>query len=208
MVRDYTKWAVQEALGWQEFENICTAYLYCQHGYRDIRQAGRVADQVRDAVILHHDYHERIVFAFSKEQSPLSRPMAKFFRDYNRWRGQGLQRFVFVSSQDLRSGKIDVPRGLDDPPVTIFDINDLVLFLDYTPEGHEVKRQHGIEIVGGMEPQPPSIGDEIPPPASRFSVLSLEDVSHAAAKRYTANILIPPIGSRAAVRTLVAEAVA
>lgn len=205
MPRDYTKWIVQEALGWQAFEDICVAYLFCQQGYHQIRQAGRVADQGRDAVVL-CDQHEREVFAFSKERAPLSRSTAKFFRDYDRWRGSGIKRFVFVSSQDLGSGKIDTPKELDDPPVEIYDITDLVLFLDYTPAGHEVKRAHGFELLGGILPVAQPREEQIPPPASRFTVLSLEDVSHAAAKRYTANILVTPLGSRGQVRQIVSEA--
>jgi len=204
--RDYTKWIVQEALGWQEFEDVCVAYLFCQQGYHQIRQAGRVADQGRDAVVL-CDRHVREVFAFSKEQAPLLRSTAKFFRDYDRWRGSGIERFVFVSSQDLGSGKIDTLKELDDPPVEIYDITDLVLFLDYTPEGHEVKRQHGFELSGGVMLVSQVAEKEIPPPANRFTVLTLEDVSHAAAKRYTANILVSHIDSRGQVRQIVAEVV-
>jgi hypothetical protein len=208
LARNYTKWAVQEALGWQEFEDVCVAYLFCAQGFRHIRQAGRVGDQGRDAVVLLHDQRERVVFAFSKEQSPLSGNSAKFFRDYDRWRGSGIERFVFVSSKDLGANKIDLPKGLDDPPVDIYDITDLVRFLDLTPEGLEVKRQHGLELAGGVMAVPQTTEQEIPLPASRFTVLSLEDASHAAAKRYTANILIPPPGSREHVRPIVAEAVA
>lgn len=208
MGRNYTKWAVQEELGWKEFEDVCTSYLFCEHGYRHIRQAGRVADQGRDAVVLLHDHQERVVFAFSKEQSPLSGKSAKFFRDYDRWRGSEIERFVFVSSQDLGAGKIDIPKGLEDPPAFIYDITDLVRFLDLTQEGHEVRRQHGFNLGDGLRDSSRSDEDEIPRPEVRFTVISLEDVSHAAAKRYTANILVPPLGSRARVRPIVVEAVA
>jgi hypothetical protein len=210
LARDYTKWVVQEVLGWQEFEDLCTSYLYGEHGYRDIRQVGRVGDQGRDAVVLWPDHRERIVFAYSKEKSPLSGKSAKFFRDYERWRGSGIEQFVFVSSQDLGASKIDTPKGLDDPPAVIYDITDLMRFLDQTPQGLEVKRQHGFDMAGSASVAAASQATEtdIPPPVNQFTVLSLEDVSHAAAKRYTANILITPAGSREQVRLVVAEAVA
>ena len=33
MPRDYTKWALQQALGWQEFEDVWTAFLASQDGF-------------------------------------------------------------------------------------------------------------------------------------------------------------------------------
>ncbi|MHC1600627.1 MAG: restriction endonuclease [Candidatus Methanospirareceae archaeon] len=70
-MREHTKWALQEVVGWQEFEDICIDYLYCQHGYTNIRQAGKTRDGGRDAVAL-HGKNEAIVFAFSMEQNPLA----------------------------------------------------------------------------------------------------------------------------------------
>lgn len=204
-MRHYTRWAIQEVIGWQEFEDICTVFLFSQHDYKHIRQAGRVGDQGRDAVII-LDTQEQIVFAYSKEQAPLSGSRAKFFRDYDRWRGRGLHQFVFVSSQDLGTSKIDLPKKLDDPPVVVYDITDLLLFLDYTPEGNDVKRHHGIELSGAIEMSRVEEG-KVPLPARRFSVLSLSDVSHAAAKRYTADILITAGLPRESVRAIVAGAV-
>lgn len=205
MARDYTKWAVQEALGWQEFEDVCTAFLAHQGGYHDIRQAGRVGDQGRDAVIL-LDNREWIVFAYSQEDKPLSGATGKFFRDYNRWRGTSLERFVFVSGRDLGSAKIDLPKELGDPPATIYDITDLQRFLDYTPEGLMVKQCHGIDLTGAVTTSQSGI-EEVGPVPTRYTILSLKDVSHAGAKRYTANILINGTTSKGSIRATVAEAV-
>lgn len=205
LARNYTEWMVQEQFGWQEFEDVCTAFIAHQDGYQGLRQAGRVGDQGRDAVIM-VDTREQIVFAYSQEDRPLSGTTGKFFRDYDRWRGKGLRRFVFVSSRDLGSAKIDVPKQLDNPPATIYDITDLQRFLDYTPEGQAVKQRHGIALPGAVD-TPPSHTEEIGPVPNRYTILSLKDVSHAGAKRYTADILINGTRSKSAIRAIVVEAV-
>ncbi len=205
LVRNYTEWMVQEQFGWQEFEDLCTAFIAHHDAYRDVRQAGRVGDQGRDAVIMVNN-QEQVVFAYSQEDKPLTGTTSKFFRDYNRWRCKGLERFVFVSSRNLGSQKIDVPKALDDPPVTIYDITDLQRFLDYTPEGLAVKQRHGIDLPGAVATPAPDI-EEVGPVSNRYTIFSLKDVSHAGAKRYTADILINGTTSKSTIRAIVAEAV-
>ena len=133
-MREHTKWTLQEAIGWQEFEGICTDYLYCQHGYTNIHQAGKTRDGGRDAVVF-HGKNEAIVFAFSMEQKPLGGKSSKFHKEYVNWKDKSLELFVFVSNQDLGAKKIDLQKQLSNPPVNIFDITDLVRFLDFSDKG-------------------------------------------------------------------------
>lgn len=189
-MREYTKWALQEAVGWQEFEDICTDYLYCQQGYTNIRQAGKNRDGGRDAVVL-HDKNEDIVFAFSMEQNPLAGQSSKFYREYSRWKDKPLNKFVFVSNQDLGVKKIDFEKQLRRPPVGVFDITDLVRFLDLTQEGNTVKQKYGLE--GQREPlmiRTNEGQEEELVVTSEYTILSFADVSHGVAKRYSANLLV------------------
>lgn len=153
-MREYTKYALQEVVGWREFEDICTVYLYCQHAYTNIRQAGRIRDGGRDAVVV-HDKEEDIVFAFSMEEDPLRGESGKFYREYSAWRDKPLKKFVFVSSQDLGARKIDAPKQLSSPPVEIYDVTDLVRFLELTSDGRSVKQTYGLE--SPMQPHIPPI---------------------------------------------------
>lgn len=207
-MREYTKWALQEAVGWQEFEDICTDYLYCQHGYTNIRQAGRTRDAGRDAVVL-HDKNEAIVFAFSMERDPLSRTSSKFHREYARWKDKPLHKFVFVSNQDLGVKKIDLQKQLSKPPVNIFDITDLVRFLDLTQNGNKVKQKYSLK----EQREPIMIrtddGQEEELVVTRkYTILSFEDVSHGIAKRYSANLLVNEPISKSNVKHIVEQVTA
>jgi hypothetical protein len=196
MVREYTKYALQEIIGWMEFENICTDYLFCQHDYTNIRQAGRVGDGGRDAVVL-YDKEEAIVFAFSMEKEPISGTKSKwgttskFFIEYNKWKDKDIIKFVFVSNQDLGAKKIDLPKELRNPSTDIFDITDVVRFLDLTQKGNDVKRVCGIN--DHLEPSvvKDEQGDEEEIIVSNnYTMLSFKDFSHGAAKRFSANIIV------------------
>jgi len=207
-VREHTKWVLQEIVGWQEFEGICTDYLYCQHGYTNIRQAGKTRDGGRDAVVL-HGKNEAIVFAFSMEQNPLSGQSSKFYREYAQWKDKSLEMFVFVSNQDLGAKKIDLQKQLSNPPVNIFDITDLVRFLDFTDNGKEVKQKYGIEE--RREPimvQTEDGQEEELFVTQKYTVLSFEDVSHGLAKRYSANLLVNGPISKSNVKQIVKEVTA
>lgn len=100
-----------------------------------------------------------------------------------------IRRFLLFST--VFSG---IDRGL---PVLAYQIG---------PAIPTVLARAGTELPGAVE-MPRAEGDKVPPPAKRFSVLSLSGVSHAAAKRYTAAILITAALPRATVRAIVAEAV-
>lgn len=204
-MREYTKWALQEVVGWEEFERICTDFLYCQHGFENIRQAGGTRDGGRDAVILHDDI-EAIVFAFSMEQNPLAGGSSKFFREYSRWTDKHQNKFVFISNQDLGARKIDLQQQLSEPPVEIFDITDLVRFLDLTPEGNKVKQNYG--LAGHEEPfliRTDEGHEEELLVTSGYTILSLEDVSHGTAKRYSANLLLNGRITESGVKKIIKE---
>jgi len=204
-VREYTKWALQEAVGWQEFESICVDYLYCQQGYTGIRQAGRTRDAGRDAVVL-HDGNEAIVFAFSMERDPLAGTSSKFLREYTRWKDKPLHKFVFVSNQDLGVKRIDLQKQLRKPPVDIFDITDLVRFLDLTQEGNKVKQKYGLEMRGKpLIMQTDDGREEELVVTGKYTVLSFRDISHGVAKRYSADLLINGSISKPGIRHIAKE---
>lgn len=142
-MRNPTKYTLQETIGWEEFEDICCSYLYI-NGYKDIKKAGKIKDKGRDAVIL-FNRKEDTVFQFSKENRPLYGKSSKFSKEYKKWQERkGVNRFVFVSNQDLGSKKIDLEKTLKRPTVQIFDITNLVNFLDYEPDGQKVKKNYAI----------------------------------------------------------------
>jgi len=207
-VREHTKWTLQEAIGWQEFEGICTDYLYCQHEYTNIHQAGKTRDGGRDAVVL-HGKNEAIVFAFSMEQKPLGGKSSKFHKEHVKWKDKSLELFVFVSNQDLGAKKIDLQKQLSNPPVNIFDITDLVRFLDFTDNGREIKQKYGIEerrepiIVQTEDGQEEELFV-----TQKYTFLSFEDVSHGLAKRYSANLLVNGLISKPKVKQIVKEVTA
>lgn len=207
-MRKYTEWALQDAVGWQEFEDICTDYLYCQHGYTNIRQAGKTRDGGRDAVVL-HGKNEAIVFAYSMEQNPLARQSSKFYREYTQWKDKSLEMFVFVSNQDLGAKKIDLEKHLSKPPVNIFDITDLVRFLDFTDNGKDVKQKYGLEERREQIMVQTEDGQEEELVFTRkYTVLSFVDVSHGVAKRYSANLLVNGPISKSNVKLIVNEVTA
>jgi hypothetical protein len=204
-MRDYTKWALQEAVGWQEFEDICADYLYCQQKYTNIRQTGRIGDGGRDALVL-HDEGEAIVFAFSMEKNPLRSASSKFYIEYKRWKDKPIIKFVFVSNQDLGAKKIDLPKDLDNPPVEIFDITDLVRFLDLTHEGSRVKQVHGLEgHLGPLMIRTDEGQEEELIVTSKYTILSFQDVSHGVTKRYSANLLVNGRIIKSGVKQIVKE---
>jgi len=142
-MRNPTKYTLQETIGWEEFEDICCSYLYI-NGYKNIKKAGKTKDKGRDAVTLFNK-KEDIVFQFSKEKKPLYGKSSKFSKEYKKWQGRtGVKKFIFVSNQDLGSKKIDLEKTLNKPCVQIFDITDLVNFLDYEPSGQKVKKNYAI----------------------------------------------------------------
>jgi hypothetical protein len=207
-VREHTKWVLQEVVGWQEFEGICTDYLYCQHGYTNIRQAGKTRDGGRDAVVLHVK-DEAIVFAFSMEQNPLAGQSSKFHREYDLWKDKPLEMFVFISNQDLGAKKIDLQKQLSKPPVNIFDITDLVRFLDFTDNGKEAKQKYGIKERREPIMVQTEDGQEKELILTRkYTFLSFEDVSHGLAKRYSANLLVNGLISKSNVKQIVKEVTA
>jgi len=207
-VREHTKWVLQEVVGWQEFEGICTDYLYCQHGYTNIRQAGKTRDGGRDAVVLHVK-DEAIVFAFSMEQNPLAGQSSKFHREYDLWKDKPLEMFVFISNQDLGAKKIDLQKQLSKPPVNIFDITDLVRFLDFTDNGKEAKQKYGIKERRELIMVQTEDGQEKELILTRkYTFLSFEDVSHGLAKRYSANLLVNGLISKSNVKQIVKEVTA
>ncbi len=206
-MRHATMWAVQEAIGWREFEDIAVAFLAQRPEFAEIRQAGGVRDGGRDAAII-VDRRTDVVFAFSMEQAPLVAPRGKFHREYARWRGHPPRLFVFVSIQQLGAKKLELEQTLADPPARVYDITDLVRFLDLTTAGRAVKERHGLARPGGM-PMPPSeatpgAADGTPP----YTILTLRDVSHGGAKRYAADLLVDRSADEEAIRGVIRAATA
>lgn len=202
-MREYTKWCLQEVVGWQEFEDICADYLYRQ-GYQAIRQAGRYGDGGRDAVIL-YNRQESVVFAFSMEKNPVSHQSSKFYREYSKWEEKALVKFVFVSNQDIGSGKIDIEKQLTNPPVTIYDITDLVRFLDLHDDGEKIKRKYGIEGNQTTVPRTAEKSQESQKMSPRYNVHSLRDSSHGQAKRYVADVLLNGVTAKQDILEIIKE---
>ncbi len=199
-MRDYTKWALQGNIGWAEFEDICSDYLFL-NGYPSIRQVGRVGDGGRDAVVL-RGHEEDAVFAFSMEDKPLAGSSGKFHTEYAKWRGSGIERFVFVSNRDLGAGKIDVPKEFVDPPVEIHDITDLVRFLDLTEEGRQVKLVRGL----GDDTRTGTESTLDLRAATEYTLFNVTDLSHSGAKRYRADVLLNREVSKDRAREILREA--
>ncbi len=141
-MKDSTKYTLQQSLGWQQFESICYDFMRGR-GYSKIQKVGNVADGGIDAIIL-RDGIEVIIFQFSQEANPL-RKGGKFWKEYKKWKGKtGLESFVFVSNRELGIKKIEIQKDLKSPIVTIFDVTDIVHFLDNEPAGITAKRNHAI----------------------------------------------------------------
>ncbi len=142
-MRNPTKYTLQESVGWEEFEDVCCSFLYL-NGHKGIKKAGKVKDKGRDAVML-IDHKEGKIYQFSKEQNPLARKTSKFWREYKKWKDSDeVKEFIFVSNQDLGSAKIDLQKDLKNPTVEIYDITDLVNFLDYDDGGKDLKKNYAI----------------------------------------------------------------
>ncbi len=201
-MREYTKWALQEVIGWEEFENICTDFLYCQN-YPNIRQAGRYGDRGRDAVVLFNQ-KESLVFAFSMEQNPVENNSSKFFREYSKWEKAGIEKFVFVSNQNLGAKKIDLHVKLKNPPVEVYDITDLVRFFDLNEKGEQIKRKYGLTPeITTIATYPSKIQEGRVFPLQNYSLLSFRDFSHGFAKRYSVDVLLNRIMSKTEIMQIV-----
>lgn len=146
-MRQFTKWVLQEAISWKEFEDICVYFLASIPEYQGLQQIGRTRDGGIDAV-LETGFKQggKTIFAFSMEQQPLRAKYSKFFREYGRWEKSGIREFVFVSNQELGPRKVLLSGTLNDPPVKIFDITDLLRFLEFTDQGNRVKNIYAIDL--------------------------------------------------------------
>lgn len=149
MSRNPTRYALQELIGWEEFERLGTSILYGM-GFKDIKSAGGVKDNGKDAAIYTGD-GDTTVIQISQEKNPLkevrptTKKKTKFWREYNRWTGnKQIKKFVFLSNQDLGSKKTELIEKLEDPVVDIYSIDELVNFLDYDDAGKEIKKNYAI----------------------------------------------------------------
>jgi len=149
MSRNPSKYALQELIGWEEFEILGTSILYGM-GFKDIKSAGGVKDGGKDAAIYTSD-DGTVVIQISQEKNPLkevkssSKKKSKFWREYDKWVGnKKIKKFVFLSNQALGSKKNTLMETLQDPPVDIYSIDELVNFLDYDDTGKEIKKQYAI----------------------------------------------------------------
>ena len=140
------------------------------------------------------------------EKNPLRSASSKFYIEYKRWKDKPIIKFVFVSNQDLGAKKIDLPKDLDNPPVEIFDITDLVRFLDLTHEGSRVKQVHGLEgHLGPLMIRTDEGQEEELIVTSKYTILSFQDVSHGVTKRYSANLLVNGRIIKSGVKQIVKE---
>ena len=149
MSRSPSKYALQELIGWEEFEKLGTAILFGL-GYKDIKSAGGVKDGGKDAAV-YTGNGETIVIQISQEKDPLkvvkstTKKKTKFWREYARWSGnKKVKKFIFLSNQDLGSKKTELMEKLNDPIVDMYGIDELVNFLDYEPVGREIKKNYAI----------------------------------------------------------------
>lgn len=149
MSRNPTKYALQELIGWEEFEKLSASILYGM-GFKDIKSAGGVKDGGKDAAIYTGD-GETVVIQISQEKNPLkevkltTKKKTKFWREYNRWIGnKKIKKFVFLSNQNLGSKKTELIERLEDPTVDMYGIEELVNFLDYDDTGKDIKKQYAI----------------------------------------------------------------
>jgi len=149
MSRSPTRYALEKLIGWEEFERLGTSVLYGM-GFKDVKSAGGVKDGGKDAAIYTSD-GGTIVIQISQEQNPLkevkptTKKKSKFWREYKRWAGnKKIVKFLFLSNQDLGNKKTDLMENLNDPPVDMYGIDELVNFLDYNDTGKEIKKQYAI----------------------------------------------------------------
>lgn len=147
MSRNPSRYALQELIGWEDFEKLGTSILYGM-GFTNIKSAGGVKDGGKDAAIFMSD-DDKIVIQISQEKDPLKKANAKkkskFWREYERWADdKSITKFVFVSNQPLGSKKANLIESLKNPPVDMYGIDELVNFLDYDDTGKEIKKQYAI----------------------------------------------------------------
>jgi hypothetical protein len=147
MSRNPSRYALQELIGWEEFEKLGTSILYGK-GFKDIKSAGGVKDGGKDAAV-YTSNGDTIVIQISQEKEPLketkSQKKSKFWREYEKWAdNKKVTKFVFLSNQGLGSKKTTLIETLKNPHVDILGIDELVNFLDYDDIGKEIKKQYAI----------------------------------------------------------------
>ncbi|NCU38655.1 hypothetical protein EOL96_06400 [Candidatus Saccharibacteria bacterium] len=147
MSRNPSRYALQELIGWEDFEKLGTSILYGM-GFTDIKSAGGIKDGGKDAAVFMSNGN-KIIIQISQEKDPLKKTNAKkkskFWREYERWANdKKITKFVFVSNQPLGSKKTDLIESLENPPIDMYGIDELVNFLDYDNMGKEIKRQYAI----------------------------------------------------------------
>lgn len=147
MSRSPSRYALQELIGWEDFEKLGTSILYGM-GFKNIKSAGGVKDGGKDAAVYTSD-GDTIVIQISQEKEPLkeskSKKKSKFWREYEKWTdNKKVTKFVFVSNQSLGSKKTNLIETLKNPLVDMYGIDELVNFLDYNDTGKEIKKQYAI----------------------------------------------------------------
>lgn len=147
MSRSPSRYALQELIGWENFEKLGTSILYGM-GFKDIKSAGGVKDGGEDAAVYTSD-GDTTVIQISQEKDPLKETKAKkkskFWREYEKWAdNKKIKKFVFVSNQPLGSKKTSLMEALKNPSVDMYGIDELVNFLDYNDTGKEIKKQYAI----------------------------------------------------------------
>ncbi|HMR73407.1 MAG TPA: restriction endonuclease, partial [Candidatus Saccharibacteria bacterium] len=147
MSRSPTRYALQELIGWEDFEKLGTSVLYGM-GFKDIKSAGGTKDGGKDAAVYTSD-GETTVIQISQEKEPLketkSKKKSKFWREYEKWAdNKKVTKFIFVSNHSLGNKKNTLIETLSNPPVDMYGIDELVNFLDYSDTGKEIKKQYAI----------------------------------------------------------------
>ncbi|NCU29476.1 hypothetical protein EOM60_02605 [Candidatus Saccharibacteria bacterium] len=167
MSRNPSRYALQELIGWEDFEKLGTSILYGM-GFSDIKSAGGVKDGGKDAAV-YTSNEGTTVIQISQEKDPLketkSKKKSKFWREYEKWASdKTVTKFVFVSNQPLGSKKTRLIETLRNPSVDMLGIDELVNFLDYSETGREIKKQYAIfdkdlHEVFGAEDQTQKLND-------------------------------------------------
>lgn len=147
MSRSPTRYALQELIGWDDFEKLGTSILYGM-GFENIKSAGGTKDGGKDAAV-YMSNGDTIVIQISQEKEPLKETKAKkkskFWREYERWAdNESVTKFIFVSNQNLGNKKNTLIETLKNPHVDMFGIDELVNFLDYKDTGKDIKKQYAI----------------------------------------------------------------
>lgn len=147
MSRNPTRYALQELIGWEDFEKLATSVLYGM-GFTDIKSAGGTKDGGKDAAV-YKSNGDTIVVQISQEKDPLKETKAKkkskFWREYEKWANDDkIVQFIFVSNQNLGNKKNTLIETLKSPPVDMYGIDELVNYLDYDETGKDIKKQYAI----------------------------------------------------------------